>query len=269
MTLAGRKRSHSGVLSGKSKRARISTPELLDDPATAFRAPENPEATLSGLPAELRLQIDSYLCDTTIIHVHNDGTDTGDKARFTWTPCRSPNPASPLLCANPKWSGMCPEEDRCTYKIYAPPEPVGFWALAASNKAFRNDTQEFFLSRSVVSIDFLDLRPWLDHLAESDPKRVESLRRITLAGPTSWRLSRAEIHLLTERLPNLEGMGFQFQDVIYRWVRSYCGNDIQVNQVAWKNWHVNRLKAFDRSTTITMEAIIWRKSHPRWSPNIP
>jgi hypothetical protein len=69
------------------------------------KAPHSPEASFSALPTELRLQIYSYLCDATLIHVHRhkkespEGTD-----RFTWTPCRSPNTAFPVLCANPKVS---------------------------------------------------------------------------------------------------------------------------------------------------------------------
>ena len=259
----------SGKLIPRSKEP-IHTTKASASAAATFRTPNNPQATLSGLPAELRLHIYSYLCDSTIIHVHHHEDKGAGTSRFTWTPCRSPSSTSPLLCANPKWSGMCDEEDRCTYKIYAPPEPVGFWALAASNKLIRNETQEFFLRKTVASIHPQDLRAWLDHLAEKDPRRIDSLRRVTLAGPNSYRyFSNAELQLLRDRIPNLEGIGFQCQDSIWRWVRSYANNDVQVDREAWKRWHlIEWMKAFDSSITIALEATIWRKSHPRWSPSV-
>src|SRR4051812_9440846 len=38
---------------------------LKKHPAAMFKSPGNPQATLEGLPAELRLQIYDYLCDST------------------------------------------------------------------------------------------------------------------------------------------------------------------------------------------------------------
>jgi hypothetical protein len=74
------------------------------------KAPHNPEASFSALPAELRLQIYSYLCDDTLIHVHrHEKKSPYGRDRFTWTPCRSPNKDYPALCANPKVSvEFCP-----------------------------------------------------------------------------------------------------------------------------------------------------------------
>jgi hypothetical protein len=278
--MAGKKRPHSD-LSGVSiqpckrqtKTPKITETVKSDRPsasiASIFRTPQNAQATFAGLPAELRLQIYSHLCDSTIIHVHHHKGNEDKESRFTWTPCRSPSPSSPLLCANPKWSGMCEEEDRCTYKIYAPPEPVGFWGLAASSKSIRNETQEFFLRNTVVSIHPHDLGPWIDRVAERDSRLLNNLRRITLAGPNSYLyFSNAELQLVRNRIPNLEGLGFQCQDSIWRWVRSRANNDIQIDSDAWKRWHVTDwLKAFDPSITIAMEAMIWRKVHPRWNPN--
>lgn len=280
MASVGKKRQHSDLAGstaqprkrparGKSSKGQ-SEEDSTEHPASTFRTPTNPYATLSNLPAELRLQIYSHLCDTTIIHVHHHGSEYNKNSKFTWTPCRAPSSASSLLCANPKWSGMCDEEDRCTYKIYAPPEPIGFWGLAASNKMIRNETQEYFLRKSVVSIHPRDLRPWLDHLADKDPNRVESLRRITLAGPNSYRhFTNLELQLLRDRIPNLEAVGFQCQDANYRWTSFGNRRDFQVNVEAWKRWHtIDWMKSFSPSVTIAVEAIIWKKSHPRWTPNI-
>ncbi|KAH7091527.1 hypothetical protein FB567DRAFT_437000 [Paraphoma chrysanthemicola] len=241
MASVGTKRPHSDLAGStaqpRKRPARVksskgqSEEDSTEHPASTFRTPTNPFATLSNLPAELRLQIYSHLCDTTIIHVHRHGAEYGKNSKFTWTPCRAPSSASPLLCANPKWSGMCDEEDRCTYKIYAPPEPIGFWGLAASNKMIRNETQEFFLRKSVVSIHPRDLRPWLDHLADKDPKRC--------------------------------------QDSIYRWTPFANRSNFQFDGEAWKRWHiVDWMKSFSPSVTIAIEAIVWKKSHPRWTPNI-
>ena len=230
--------------------------------AAIFRAPRNPHATLSGLPAELRLQIYSHLCDSTIIHVHHHRGHNAYTSRFTWTPCRSSSSASPLLCANPKWSGMCDEDDRCTHKIDAPPEPVGFWALAACNKFIRNETQEFFLGKTIVSIHPHDLRPWLNHLAVTNARRLDSLRRVTLAGAYSYKyFGNAELQLIRDLLPNLEGLGFQFQDYVWRWTSTYLvDGEFDVYPTGWKRWPlVAWLKDFDPSITIALEAMVWVK----------
>jgi hypothetical protein len=39
-------------------------------PATIFKTPKNPRATLEGLPAELRLEIYKHLSDSSLVHVH-------------------------------------------------------------------------------------------------------------------------------------------------------------------------------------------------------
>jgi hypothetical protein len=118
MPRSGRKRKHEEDSETLTRMLRPRhKPKYEEDPLTSpiqspksqsmvhEKAPHNPEASLSALPAELRLQIYSYLCDDTLIHVHRhkkgspEGTD-----RFTWTPCRSPNTVFPVLCANPKVS---------------------------------------------------------------------------------------------------------------------------------------------------------------------
>jgi hypothetical protein len=252
-----KRKSRAKSAASRKKKTRVPT-EADDVPAAVLRTPNNLQATLSGLPTELRLQIYSYLCESTIIHVHNNQEDRRPGASpFTWTPCRSPSSASPLLCANPKWSGMCEEEDRCTFEVNAPPEPMGFWALAASSKAIRNEMQGFFFSKTVISIHPHDLRPWLDNLAEKDPRRLDNLRRITLAGPNmNHYIDKAKFQLLRDRIPNLEGVGFQCQDSIWRWERP-SANDVHVNLKAWKTWNLIRwMREFDPSIMIAMEAMI-------------
>jgi hypothetical protein len=266
-------KSTSKVAKKRRKKEAVVVESRDEHPALTYQTPSNPQATFEGLPAELRLDIYEYLCDSTIIHVHKHSSKTiaGDDehinaqpTRFTWTPCRLPNPKSPLLCANPKWSGLCKEEDRCTYKKYSPPEPLGFWALAASSKAIRIETQDFFLRRTVISIHPENLRPWLDHLAEHTPQQIGHLRRITLASPNTYRcVVQSHVDLLRERVPNLEGVGFQSQDPIWRWVRSYHhGNGIELDRDAWKRWSILEwMQSFDSSVTIALEAVAWCKHH--------
>jgi hypothetical protein len=162
---------------------------------------------------------------------------------------------------------MCDEEDRCTYKFDAPPEPIGFWALAASNKFIRNETQEFFIRRTVVSIHPQNLMSWLCHLKHHAPQQIEHLRRITLAGPNTWR-SFTTIHLssLREEIPNLEAVGIQCQDAVWRWPRSYLSSDVpprDEDKDAWRRWNVVEWiqEVFELSITIAIEAMVWQQSH--------
>ncbi|OAL51803.1 hypothetical protein IQ07DRAFT_586153 [Pyrenochaeta sp. DS3sAY3a] len=240
-------------------------------PAEHFKKPSNPQATLEGLPVELRLQIYNYLCDSTIIHVHDHYDEKANTSKFTWTPCRAPNPKSPLLCANPKWSGMCDEADRCTYKLYAPPEPRGFWALAASSKYIRNETQEFFLRSTVVSMDPRTLRPWLDHLEKHAPKQLNSIRRITLAGPTVHAYSfQTGIPDLQRRAPNLEAVGIQVQDASYRWMRSTVNNKVQIPDNAWSRVHwIHWMYPLQPTIDVAIEALIWRKHYRGMLSSVP
>jgi hypothetical protein len=162
---------------------------------------------------------------------------------------------------------MCDEEDRCTYKFHAPPEPVGFWALAASNKHIRNEAQEFFLRKAVVSIHPHNLVSWLRHLENRTPQQTEHLRRITLAGPNTWRFfTTMDLQLLRERIPNLEAVGVQCQDAVWRWPRSYLSSDVpprDEDKDAWRGWNVVKWmqEAFDPSITIALEAMVWQQSH--------
>lgn len=253
----------------KRKRTKKITDAIATDhTAATYKTPQNAQATLEGLPAELRLQIYDYLCDSTIIHVHHHDHHADGSTRFTWTPCRSPSPKSPLLCANPKWSGLCNEKDRCTHKVYAPAEPRGFWALAASAKAIRSEAKEFFLRRTVVSISAIHLELWLDYLAKHAPRQIDQLRRITLAGPNTWAaFSSHTTQILRDRVSNLEGVGFQCQDSIYRWF-SYFRPAIELDRAAWKKTNIYHwILGFDPSVEIAAEVLVWRKPGLSWTVN--
>ena len=228
-----------------------------EHPAAAYKTPSNPQATFTGLPAELRLAIYDHVCGHSIIHVHHHND------KFTWTPCRGPNPKSPLFCRHPKWSGLCVEEERCTYKVDAPPEPRGFWALAASSKAIRREAQDFFMRSTVISIDPGHIHAWLDHLAAHSPRQLEHLHRITLAGAYDWRSCRPEaLEAFRKRVPNLEELGFQMYDSFAEWARESPNNRdiIQVDLDKWKHWEpIAWASRLDRSMTIALELMIWRR----------
>ncbi|KAJ4374918.1 hypothetical protein N0V83_001996 [Neocucurbitaria cava] len=261
MARTGRKRKFSSMSSSNGTTAQLDKQEKLEEhPAATFKPPKNPRATLSGLPTELRLQIYAYLCDASLIHVHRHIDEETLESRFTWTPCRSPSAFSPLLCANPKWSGMCPEFARCTHDITSPPEPLGFWGLAASSKAIRNEAQEFFLRHTVVSVDPRDLRPWLDHLSEHVPGQIDHLRRVTIAGPMCDEFfTEAVVQAVRQRVPKLEGLGIQCQDCVWDWTMPAVGFT-KIERDHWKDWYVmGWVDEFDETVTVAIEVMVWRK----------
>lgn len=251
-------------------------------PAATFKPPKNPRATFEELPAELRLQIYELLCESTMIHVHRHREDgkpildeddiTNGEIKFSWTPCRGTNPRSPLLCANPKWSGMCKEEDRCAYKINEPLELRGFWALAACNKAIRSETKELGLRNSVVSIDIHILIEWLHHLVEYAPDQIALLHRITITALDCYDHHDYAISILTSCLPALEAVGFQFQSPAMHWMdfERYPAWRIQDN--AWKKWKALRIsRFFEPDITMAFEATTWRSNStlPPWESYKP
>jgi hypothetical protein len=231
-----------------------------------WQAPNNLQASLLGLPAELRLEVYSHLYDTLIVHVHHYSKKKA--SRFTWTPCRAASELSRLLCANPKWSGLCKEEDRCTYEAESPRELTGAWALAASNRLIRQEAHELFFRKSVVSIHPQDLAPWLDHLTERDPRQVENLRHVTLASPNFWKaICKLEFDTVRTRIPNLQSLGVQCQNPLYHWVNMSDQPRLKAGEVDFKKWHewniVGWVRGFDPTITIVLQAMIWREPRGR------
>lgn len=234
---------------------------------TIERPPHNPQACFTGLPAELRLEIYSLLRDTIIIHVHRRQERKRDL--FTWTPCRASNAISPLLCANPKWSGMCSEDERCTYKLGTSAVLRGAWALAASNKMIRNEAQEMFFRDSVFSVRAQNLEVWLDHLAMMNPRHLDRLQRVTLNGPNEWRsLSRIEFEILRNRAPNLRSLGVQCQSPVWQWFRNHTQSGPMLDYKRWHEWSiVDFVRDFDPAVTVAFEAMVWKKPHPSSEPD--
>ncbi|KAF2734728.1 hypothetical protein EJ04DRAFT_576698 [Polyplosphaeria fusca] len=172
-------------------------------------SPVNPQATFTGLPAELRLEVYSHVYnESTLRHVHHTGIIDGvwDQPRFFWTACKKPNPDYPMLCANPKWSGLCNEEDRCTSEPDCLPESDGWAALRRTSKRIYQETQDFKQRGSTVSIHAKILRPWINHLKEVAPKQLETLRQLTVTG---LDINGSVIDDILPDIKNLGTLGFQ------------------------------------------------------------
>lgn len=219
----------------------------------------------------MRLQIYGHVFNASLIHVHRHVLSTSEdgvvKARFTWTPCRAPNPKCTLFCENPKWSGLCEENDRCTFKPNNPPEVTGFKALIWTCKSIQQETQEFFLRNTTVSIHPNHVREFLDYLDANAPRYIGLLQRITLAGPNTGGALRPVLEQIKDRLPNLQAVAFQGQ--VPKWtVNSLMrSNDPRID---WRNWYmVNEMKCFDRHITVAMEGLAWAKRRRHQWQNAP
>jgi hypothetical protein len=288
MSLAGRKRFYSEtdglttqLLKRKTRSSKYESDSAKKDMCATTNSGtstkgrkqsfENLQASLLGLPAELRLSIYEHLYETLIVHIHHHSE--GETNQFTWTPCRAASESSRLLCANPKWSGLCKEEDRCSYEAESPRELAGAWALAATNRLIRQEAHELFFRKSVVSIHPQDLTPWLDHLIKRDPLQVENLRHVTLAGPNSWKtMCKLEFDTVRTRIPNLQSLGVQCQNPLYHWVNMSDRPGLKAGEVDFKKWHewniVGWVRGFDPTITIALQAMIWREPRRHESKRI-
>jgi hypothetical protein len=230
-----------------------------------------------GLPAELRLHIYSHLHATALVHVHyHEATETSER-RFTWTPCRGTLSSNRLLCANPKWSGSCAEEERCTYNKLTPSEPRGFFALAASCKALCNEIGDLFYRCGGVSIKQDVFERWLEYMTQRAPRYLEQLRRITFEGHISSFSflfyqpgSRAAFR---RSVPRLEAIAVQTQEPLRSLVRESRGADIWVRNDVWKMGVTSYwLRDWDADIDITVELMAcWNPKRIHigmWNPDV-
>jgi hypothetical protein len=65
-------------------------------------------------------------------------------------PAKALTETSPPL-RQPKWSGFCAEEDRCSVKEGAFIKPLGFYGLAATCKFIRNECKDYFITETTPS----------------------------------------------------------------------------------------------------------------------
>ena len=226
--------------------------------------PSNPCATLTGLPVELRLHIYSYLHGTNLVHVHrHPATTTTSGERFTWTPCRGTDPSNRLLCANPKWSGTCVEEERCAFNAVTPREPRGIHALAASCRVLHGETMSLLRRCEGISIKSRNLLPWLQYMEQHAPRHLERLRRVTVEGEHSPWLDYPYPGTkdFRRRVPHLEAFAVQAQGRLRHWVQTSRGPDVTMRTDMWKLWGVfNWTRAFGADVELTTEATV------HWNP---
>lgn len=209
------------------------------------------------LMSQLRIEIYKYLSDTTLVHVHRHLKPGTRRFIFTWTPCKGANPRHPVLCANPKWSGLCTEEDRCTYKIAAPPEPRGFYGLAATCKAMRHDTQEFFQRHTVFSIKNDNLGLWLAHLRKHAYGQLLNIRRLTVISTLPGTHVDNRTAGILREFPNLEAVGVQQVEPLFRYVHNIAAMDVDVARTwkAWGRWF--SLRELSPRISLTMEGTVY------------
>ncbi|KAH8725067.1 hypothetical protein GQ44DRAFT_707716 [Phaeosphaeriaceae sp. PMI808] len=216
-----------------------------------------PKASFLGFPAELRLQIYGHLSDTKLVHVHSRHNT------YTWTPCKAVNPDYPLLCLNPKWSGLCTESERCTFKCTSPPEPRGFWGLAATSRLIRHEAVEFFMVETVFSIHPQDVSGWIDWLEENRPKMLQLIKKVTIAGLNNdaYRLSWKVLDLKMS-FKNLSAIGLQCNTPMKVWPLAKPLQALVTVPTGlpwmWKNnTSYDWISAIKPTTTVMLEGFIW------------
>ncbi|KAH7119101.1 hypothetical protein B0J11DRAFT_536070 [Dendryphion nanum] len=232
---------------------------------------KNPQATLLGLPTELRLEIYHYVFDSSLIHVHryhaNDEDDDENKTNlgssFIWTPCRAPNPNCSLLCLNPKWSGLCKESERCTYRPYGPTDqqPAGFNALSHTCRRIHTESHEILMKNTTVSIQAHDVHDWIRFMKNKAPLQLALIRRVTINAPDNYWSILGAFDKIRNEVSNLEGIGFQGQVPIFMMrtrVQMYTSDP----QFWWRRWTPAELaRKFDQSITVALEGYVWAKPH--------
>jgi hypothetical protein len=229
--------------------------------------PKNPHASFLGIPAELRLAIYDYVFGSSLVHVHchEDKENVQEPIHFSWTACREPNPKCTLLCANPKWSGLCKDSERCTVTVGALPEPRGFEALMWTCKSIRQESQTSFLRNTTVSIGTWYYWKWIKYLEERSPQHFELVRYITLAGESTYKqlvwdtdIPENPFESIRVKFPNLQGIAFQVQAGRY----GIRGLKVE-KQPTWRELGLAQgLDLFDRNLTVAQEVSVYQK--PWW-----
>ncbi|KAF2115356.1 hypothetical protein BDV96DRAFT_76697 [Lophiotrema nucula] len=219
--------------------------------AEARHTPKNPQACLLGLPTELRLQIYEYLFESVLIHLHRRYEPNGN-ATLTWTSCSQTSERSSLLCANPKWSGLCEDERRCEYRSDALPES-SCMAFMWTCKLIYIEASPTARSRAALSIPeemFYEFRCY------SPPKLLEKVTRLALTGPyddfghKGW----APYINLSAWLPQLKEVAFQGQ-VARAMLQDEYGE--YVPEQKFRDWFLFKLfaKRFSPQVAITFDGL--------------
>jgi hypothetical protein len=102
-----------------------------------------PQASLLGLPTELRLQIFSYLAEPIRFHLDSSNQDPDPRS---WTfehrrPCYTPDPFHPSLCSTPRFSGLTSTASMCHAHGG---QPTNHLAIRAVCKTFSSEAVDVF-----------------------------------------------------------------------------------------------------------------------------
>ncbi|KAF2115370.1 hypothetical protein BDV96DRAFT_575358 [Lophiotrema nucula] len=142
-----------------------------NNPALRPASGENPQATILGLPLELRLEIYDHLYPSHLTHVSTTGGARGlgtictgnllrlpfttftfasnnmAPLRLFWRPCICPN-QSLSTCSKPPWSGLCSPEEHCSTANC----PIRYdFNIAATCKTLRREVLNHVLMRVSMS----------------------------------------------------------------------------------------------------------------------
>lgn len=279
------------IRKAKPHKNAIPTPEPIQPtilPNAPYLPPKNPQATFLGLPAEvsssppiattkltfppqLRLQIYAYLHATTLIHIHKHVKVTkyySYVSKQTWTPCKAAHPTLPL-CAHPKYSGLCPESDRCTVRRDQPLDLRGLHALALTSKFVRSETAEFRAAPSTIAIPFdNDAAQCLATLRRVAPRKFAAIRRLVVVGvETDDAFFRGDANFILDQVPQLEALGVQFQAMNHARVDVLNESKLWLWCRGWRplEWAATLIRTFPqrkavpRHLTVVLEGTVWVK----------
>jgi hypothetical protein len=116
----------------------------------------------------------------------------------------------------------------------------------------------------VFSIRPLYLQGWLSWLKRNAPKQLDSITKVTLAGPDCYveHPSYAALQLMKDILPNLTAIGYQCQTP--RWRFDLDGVDPHKADIdpSW-HWHrwggVEAMSTFGCHVSVVVEGLVWLK----------
>jgi hypothetical protein len=140
----------------------------------------HPQASLLGLPVELRLAIYHQLANTLHIHhmFHVDGRSHHCSTTFQQWPCSFPDPQFPQLCTRPRFSGLHPTRELCKHQS----DSVDAFAIRRTCRLIHAEMRGIYEPNGVTSAT--SLSAVAGSLYESFYKlrraRIQQLRCITL-----------------------------------------------------------------------------------------
>jgi len=140
-----------------------------------------PQASLLGLPTELRLEIYHQLADT--LHAHHmfyfDNVHKPDaRTSFHKWPCSFPDPQFPQLCTRPRFSGLHRTQELCKHRS----DGVDAFAIRRTCRLIYAESRDVFESSGMKKVTGISTVAGSLYKSIFDLSRVgmQQLRRITL-----------------------------------------------------------------------------------------